>query len=140
MEEWLTGLGLDHLVDIFLDNGYDLPHVVANLSNADLDAMHVNDEEERSLLIKEAAKIVVSDKPPPKPMRHRFKSLSRNTPQQVAPEIEGSKGSLNSLQLKLKLSTQLKNDRIDITAPPYTTEVSRTITVLPASVIFNCLI
>ena len=119
IDDWLGGLGLDQYVEVFVDNGYDIPSLVASLSEKDLDVMHVNDREHREQLLKEAAN-VPADKPPPKPKRTRPASVLRKM---SAPDIEGSAEGLTRLQLKLKVGSELKNDKVEITALPYITEV-----------------
>ena len=118
IEEWLENLGMDEYVDIFVDNGYDIPQLVASMTNKDLDAMHIREPEHRRILLKEAAKIP-KDKPPPKPRR----TFKFNTKKE-APDIKVPREGLSRLQLKLKVGAELKNDKLDITAPPYSTAVS----------------
>ena len=119
IDDWLGDLGLDQYVEVFVDNGYDIPNLVASLSEKDLDVMHVNDREHRKQLLKEAAN-VPADKPPPKPKRTRAASVLKKM---SAPEIEGTAEGLTRLQLKLKVGSELKNDKVEITALPYITEV-----------------
>ena len=119
IDDWLGGLGLDQYVEVFVDNGYDIPNLVASLSEKDLDVMHVNDREHRKQLLKEAAN-VPADKPPPKPKRTRGASVLKKM---SAPDIEGTAEGLTRLQLKLKVGSELKNDKVEITALPYITEV-----------------
>lgn len=119
IDDWLGALGLDQYVEVFVDNGYDIPRLVASLSEKDLDVMHVYDREHRGQLLKESAS-VPSDKPPPKPKRTRPPSVLRKM---EAPNIEGSAEGLTRLQLKLKVGSELKNDKLEITALPYITEV-----------------
>jgi hypothetical protein len=115
IEEWLENLGLDEYVDLFIDNGYDIPKLVASMTDNDLDAMHINVPEHRKLLLKEAAKIP-KDKPPAKPKR-TFKFNAKKE----APDIKVQTEGLSRLQLKLKVSAELKSDKLEITAPPYAT-------------------
>lgn len=119
IDDWLGGLGLDQYVEVFVDNGYDIPSLVASLSDNDLDVMHVYDRGHREQLLKGAV-TVPADKPPPKPKRTRPGSVLRKMD---APDIEGSAEGLTRLQLKLKVGSELKNDKVEITALPYITEV-----------------
>ena len=50
VEVWLEGLGLGAYAENFLDNGYNLQELCANLKEEDLDAIEVEDEKHRELL------------------------------------------------------------------------------------------
>jgi hypothetical protein len=57
VETWLEALGLGCYTEPFLDNGYDLQELCANLKAEDLDAIGVEDEAHRARIFSEASKL-----------------------------------------------------------------------------------
>ena len=57
VEPWLEALGLGCYTESFLDNGYDLQELCANLKTEDLDAIGVKDEMHRARIFAEASKL-----------------------------------------------------------------------------------
>ena len=57
VETWLESLGLASYSEPFLDNGYDLQELCANIKAEDLDAIGVQDERHRARIFAEASKL-----------------------------------------------------------------------------------
>lgn len=57
VETWLQSLGLATYSESFLDNGYDLQELCANIKIEDLDAIGVQDERDRARIFSEASKL-----------------------------------------------------------------------------------
>ena len=57
METWLESLGLGQYTEPFLDNGYDLQELCANIKPEDLDAIGVEEERHRTAIFSEASKL-----------------------------------------------------------------------------------
>lgn len=61
VDEWLKKIGLEKYSESFLDNGYETVELCANLCGKDLDAIGINNKQDRGSLVIHARKLLESD-------------------------------------------------------------------------------
>ena len=116
VEDWLRSLGFIHYTQAFLDNGYDELDICKEIGKEDLDAIGVRNFKDRTDILNAVERLKQSG-------TAVYFVLEGNADSEslaAQPERE----SYPPIQLKMMLRDKLEEDKIDLTALPYTLPVS----------------
>ena len=114
VEGWLRSLGFIHYTQAFLDNGYDELEICKEIGKEDLDAIGVRSFNDRTNILNAVERLKQSGTAVYFVLESDVESLP------AQPERE----SYPPIQLKMMLRDKLEEDKIDLTALPYTLPVS----------------
>ena len=115
MEDWLRSLGFIHYTQAFLDNGYDELEICKEIGKEDLDAIGVRNFKDRTDILNAVERLKQSGTA----VYFVLEGDGNSEPLQAQPERD----TYSPLSLKMMLLDKLEEDKIDLTASPYSRPV-----------------
>lgn len=125
--EWLRALGLAQYAESFIDNGYDDLEICKQVGDPDLDAIGVENPQHRAKLLKSIRHLREKGAASVYFMLNDPNLLNENA-DLLSDQITASPTNLESI-----LQRQLQADQVRLTAHPYSTPVSSSSCLLPAT-------
>lgn len=116
VEDWLRSLGFIHYTQAFLDNGYDELDICKEIGKEDLDAIGVRNFKDRTDILNAVERLKQSG-------TAVYFVLEGNAESDSLP-AQPERESYPPIQFKMMLRDKLEEDKIDLTALPYTLPVS----------------
>lgn len=115
MEDWLRSLGFIHYTQAFLDNGYDELEICKEIGKEDLDAIGVRNFKDRTDILNAVDRLKQSGTA----VYFVLEGNDISEPLQAQPERD----TYPPVSLKMMLLDKLEEDKIDLTAAPYSLPV-----------------